>query len=414
MSTMNKNELERYGIKYTQKGTPYMLTNFLFRDHDENYQGIWQYDVGKEYDKLKEKWKYFHKTMEKPSQDQQEYRVTTSIMYKNGDNWERNPFADAAIGFVFQDGYEYKQMFMHNMHCGARPIKLDEKGKSIKSWEGKMPKEIWNEKQKEYEIQELTDETNEGYYDYYDNNKDVKSNETQFVEKSIEKDNLRKGLFQQKEQKNQQFETAVQKYNSGQSDFKPYYDDCEINVPCEILEDGHSKKIKCQYDDNGKILNYELYHDDLYLRHNRLTFQNNECHVDVWQPKIASLIINLTDRDIAEKAFHSVRNNKRWMRLKQIAYSMESIIKFQRDVLKKDKILFRDEEKQAIEPLTLEQFKNRITYLCIQHNNQCKDEREKIDISKMNCNNDIKNQLAKYGSKRGCAKYKNNECCNIF
>ena len=385
-----------------------MLTNFLFRDHDENYQDIWQYDVGKEYDKLKEKWKYFHKTMEKPSQDRQEYRVTTSIMYKNGDNWERNPFADAAIGFVFQDGYKYKQMFMHNMHCGARPIKLDEKGKSIKSWKCKMPKEIWNEKQKEYETQELTDETNEGYDDYYDNNKDVKSNETQFVEKSIEEDNKRKEVFKKYNQDVEDFLENIKKYNNGQCKIAPGTRTLEINENYNITEGRPWIRL---HNNCGRP---EIYQDDLYLRNNSLTFQNNECHVDVWQPKIASLIINLTDRDIAERAFRSVRNNKRWMRLKQIAYSMESIIKFQMDVLKKDRILFRDEEKQAIEPLTLEQFKNRITDLCIQHNNQCKNEEEKIDMSKMNCIDNIDNRSANYGSQRGCAKYKNNECCNIF
>ena len=82
--------------------------------------------------------------------------------------------------------------------------------------------------------------------------------------------------------------------------------------------------------------------------------------------------------------------------------------------MKKNKILFRDEEKQEIELLTLEQFKDRITTLCIQHNNQCKDEKEKIDISKMNCNNDIKNQLAKYGAQRVFIKHKEDGCCNIF
>ena len=148
MSIANKDELQKYGMKYTTKGTPYMLTNFLFRDHDENDQDIWRYDVGKEYDKLKEKWEVFHERMNNPKPGQQEYRVTTSIMYGNNGKWERNSFADAAIGFVFEDGYKYKQMFMHNMHCGARPIKLDQDGKSITSWDGKEPKQIWNKKQK--------------------------------------------------------------------------------------------------------------------------------------------------------------------------------------------------------------------------------------------------------------------------
>ena len=418
MSIANKDELQKYGIKYTTKGTPYMLTNFWFQDFDDNYKKIWQYDVEKIYDELEKKWKVFHDTMEKPSQDQQEYRVTTSIMYGNNGKWERNSFSDSAIGFVFEDGYKYKQMFMHNMHCDARPIKLDKNGKSIKSWEGSKYMEQYDKRKKTYVMKKVKDKTNEGHRDYYDKSLNDKDNETQFVEKSIEKDNQRKALLNKYIPGiNKKYLETIKKRKEGDKNIDWRLLDSgitwEIKENCDFIEkDPYIKPyIKSSYTEKDGHVFTNLYQDDLYYRHGRLTFQNNECHVDVWPPKIASLIINLTDREKREfTLMGSDRLNTRGMRLKQIAYSMESIIKFQRDVLKKDKILFRDEEKQEIEMLTLEQFKNRIADLCIQHNNQCKDEEEKIDISKMNCNNYIKNQLANYGAQRGYVRHKEDGC----
>ena len=313
-------------------------------------------------------------------------------MYKNDGKWERNPFSDNAIGFVISDNYKYHQMFYRNMGTKEKSLHLDKHGRVIEHKDHHRHMRYAGERD-------------------YRHQKDDKSNEAleeEFIEAAKSRDKARKVFFINHQN------NIKDEYKKFLKPPKGYYEgkrfqhdnDSKLYLSCTNNDDKFDFR-----NDDLTFSNYSNNVNDLNLNFSKTMyhFGNNEQLVEIKDPKISSLIINLPICNTENPHL-----NNRLQKLKQIAYSMESIIKFQRDVLKKNKILFRDEEKQEIELLTLEQFKDRITTLCIQHNNQCKDEKEKIDISKMNCNNDIKNQLAKYGAQRVFIKHKEDGCCNIF
>ena len=211
----------------------------------------------------------------------------------------------------------------------------------------------------------------------YRHQKDDKSNEAleeEFIEAAKSRDKARKDVFISLQNDiNNEYKQFRKHSNSYGGKCLQHDNDSKLYLSC-TNNDG---KFDFRNDDLT-FSNYSNNVNDLNFSKTMYHFGNNEQLVETKDPKISSLIINLPICNTENPYL-----NNRLQKLKQIAYSMESIIKFQRDVLKKDRILFRDEEKQEMELLTMKQFRDRITDLCRKHNAECKKEEEKIDMNKV-------------------------------
>lgn len=337
---------DEYGIKTTKGGAQYMLNTFIVNNEE-------QIDVRQEYNKLIKKCQALAK-----QQGEDKMYTCTSIMYKNDDKWERNPFGDNAIGFVISDNYKYHQMFYRNMGTKEKSLHLDEHGRVIKHKD--------HHRHMRHE--------GEQDYCYNKNNKSNQDLEEEFIEAAKERDKERKVFFINRQNDiNNEYKDFLKQPNTYEGKLFQHDNDSKPYLNCT----NNNGKFDFRNDDLT-FSNYSHNKNDLDFSKTMYHFDNNEQLVETKAPKISSLIINLPICNTKNPYL-----NNRFQKLKQIAYSMESIIKFQRDVLKKDKILFRDEEKQKMELLTLEQFKDRIIDLCEKHNRQCKKEEEKIDMDKV-------------------------------
>ena len=372
MEGIDKSELEDYGIKQTEEGKHnYMLTHMI-GGVGAYYNGI----------NIEQNYKNFFKNAkDKENNDKQTTKCT--IQYEN--NGKMNVESYSCIGYVFDDGYYYKQMFDRNVNSGYY---FESDGQRNNEDGTKKTNEL-GIIDKEEDLKGIVDIMNKKE----DNKKeDIKVSESNFVNRQLINDNqleryAKKHVFKDSETLNKHLKKAKKIYklvNKGKIDknslsfestgffecAKPDYGLMEFHGhynnfgnPDSIsgfsisADDG---RIEFTYDDNEEFKLDENYNNLTKKMKTKVSL--NECIVGFNEKMhIASMFISLTDDD-------SVKDSKRGEQLKLIVDCMQQIIDVQNDKIGKDKILFRDMKTQKLELLSFEKFKERICKLVEEFN----------------------------------------------
>ncbi|MBR1429429.1 MAG: hypothetical protein IJ590_04205, partial [Rickettsiales bacterium] len=393
MEGIDKSELEAYGIKKTEEGKHnYMLTHMI-GGVGAYYNGI----------NIEQNYKNFFKNAkDKENNDKQTTKCT--IQYEN--NGKMNVKSYSCIGYVFDDGYYYKQMFDRNVNSGY-----------YFESDGQRNNEDGTKKTNELGIIDKEEDL-KGIVDIMNKEEAIKVSESNFVNRQLINDNqleryAKKHVFKDSETLNKHLKKAKKIYklvNKGKIDknslsfesigysecAKPDYGlmefhSCYNNVDnpdsisgfCISADDD---RIEFTYDDNEEFKLDENYNNLTKKMKTKVSL--NECIVSFNEKMhIASMFISLTDDD-------SVKDSKRGKQLKLIVDCMQQIINVQKKKMGKDKILFRDMKTQKLELLSFEKFKERICKLVeefnkSEHKNYL-DEDWKIEIPNPKIPNSIK------------------------